>query len=119
MVPATWGRWDRQPRWDGAGGFPAIKPRSRWSCSPRLWDTDPPGEQPHVNPPHARAGSILQDSPATALPGHKGSILRGDITLPRSARHGRPGGLATEGKAELGSTGRLGPSSQMPPFPVL
>lgn len=69
-------------------------------------------------PPRARAGSILRDSPATAptaLPGHKGSILRGDVTLPRSA----PRGLGRRRQGSAGSTGRLGPSSQMPPFPVL
>lgn len=64
MVPATWGQWDHQPRWDGTGGFPAIKPHTRWSRSPHLWDTDPPGEQPHVNPPMLE----LDPSFRTALP---------------------------------------------------
>lgn len=46
----------------------------------------------------AQAGSILQNSPATAslpaLLGHKGPILWGDVTLPRSAQRSHPGGSA-------------------------
>jgi len=50
--------------------------------------------------------------PPPALPGHKGPILQGDVTLPRSAQHGRPGGSAA-------SAGRLAPSNSRPPSPAL